>query len=477
MPSGTSAGYTKHDEPVVREELFVGWSTPKLALVVTGRQNGYLEPCGCTGLSNQKGGLARRYTLLEQLRGRGWPLVPVDLGNQVRRFGRQPELQFQLTTEAMKQMGYAAVTFGPADLQLTSDELAATTAPADAHGPSFVSANVAILDRDFTPRYRLVEVAGVRVAVTGVLGDQYARELQAGDLVIEPALDGLRKAWQQIAEAGGCDVAVLLAHATRGETLELARAVPHFDIVVTAGGAETPPLEPEPLGQGRLLLWVGAKGMYAAVLGFFPEEAQRWRYQRVPLDSRFADARPMLDLMAVYQRQLERLGLEGLGLKPLPHPSGRQFVGSETCGDCHTKAYAVWKNTPHAHATDSIVHPTERSEIPRHFDPECLSCHVTGWNPQRFTPYASGYWSLESTPKMVGNGCENCHGPGSAHVEAEEGGASDELLEQLREEMRLVLAGAEKKCIECHDLDNSPDFHRPGAFEHYWQQIAHPGKD
>ena len=50
---------------------------------------------------------------------------------------------------------------------------------------------------------------------------------------------------------------------------------------------------------------------------------------------------------------------------------------------------------------------------------------------------------------------------------------------KLREEMRLPLAGgkAERRCLECHDGDNSPDFHKPGAFEKYWEQVKHLGKD
>src|SRR5688500_7441195 len=43
-------------------ELFAEWPKPVVALVVTGQQMGYIEPCGCTGLENQKGGLARRHT-------------------------------------------------------------------------------------------------------------------------------------------------------------------------------------------------------------------------------------------------------------------------------------------------------------------------------------------------------------------------------------------------------------------------------
>jgi hypothetical protein len=77
-------------------------------------------------------------------------------------------------------------------------------------------------------------------------------------------------------------------------------------------------------------------------------------------------------------------------LQERARPRGHQFVGSAVCGECHTKAHAIWEKTPHQHATESIVHPKERSEIPRHFDPECLSCHVTGWEPQKYVPFAGG---------------------------------------------------------------------------------------
>jgi hypothetical protein len=186
----------------------------------------------------------------------------------------------------------------------------------------------------------------------------------------------------------------------------------------------------------------------------------------------------MLRLLADYQEQLKGEGLAGLGLKPQPLPGGAKFVGSETCGECHTKAMAVWSKTPHAHATDSLVTPPNtRASIPRHFDPECLSCHATGWEPQKFYPFESGYLSLDETPQLQHNGCENCHGPGSLHVAAESG--SDAALQaRLRDAMKLPIAGgrAEAKCRECHDEDNSPDFSHRG-FAAYWKEVEHVGKD
>ncbi len=94
-PSAPAATGSNDVESLTDQEpLFVGWPQPKLALVFTGRQYGYLEPCGCSGLENQKGGLVRRSTLLSQLAAKGWPVVPIDAGNQVRRFGRQSEIKF-----------------------------------------------------------------------------------------------------------------------------------------------------------------------------------------------------------------------------------------------------------------------------------------------------------------------------------------------------------------------------------------------
>jgi len=125
--------------------------------------------------------------------------------------------------------------------------------------------------------------------------------------------------------------------------------------------------------------------------------------------------------------------------------------------------------------------PNNRGDIARHFDPECLSCHVTGWAPQQYYPFESGYLSLDKTPRMQHNGCENCHGPGNAHVAAEsgEGDLSADAIAKLRDAMKLPIAGgiAERKCLECHDLDNSPDFHKPGAFDKYWIEVEHKGKD
>ncbi|MFM8326675.1 MAG: multiheme c-type cytochrome, partial [Pirellulaceae bacterium] len=235
---------------------------------------------------------------------------------------------------------------------------------------------------------------------------------------------------------------VLIAHASLEESAQVAKAVPKFDLVITSGGFGEPTYKPEAIeGTPSQMVQVGVKGMYAGLIGLYDDPNQPVRYQRIALTDQFPDSQRMTELFQRYQEELQLTGLEGLGLRPLMHSSNRRFVGSEKCGECHTQAFEIWKGTPHSHATDSIVHPPERSEIARHFDPECLSCHVTGWNPQKYYPYTSGFLGLEASRHLVGNGCENCHGPGAEHSAAEEGSSSADptMLTRLREEMKLPL--------------------------------------
>ena len=448
------------------------WQDPEFVLFVTGRQYGYMEPCGCTGLANAKGGLSRRHTLMKELQARGWPVVAVDVGNQVRRFGKQADIKFQRTVDVLSLMGYEAVCFGPDDLRLSIDGIMQPVSALD----KFVCCNADLLGLNH--RFRIVEVNGKKIGITGVIGPTAKKAINAGDeLVLSKVGRSVKQALDDM-QAENPDYLVLLSHMTLSETREIIRRLPNaFDVVVTAGGAGEPTLEPEEMeGSKSKIIQVGTKGMYVGAVGFFAGGDAPIRYGRLTLDKEFGDSQEVLDIFADYQKLLEIQGLDGLGAKPQPHPRGTQFVGHEKCGECHTEAYEVFENSPHFHATQSLVDPNERSEIARHFDPECLSCHVTGWNAQQYFPYKTGYWSL-SEAKLHTNGCENCHGPGSDHVAVEEGNVdvTDAVRERLRAAMRMTMkqAQSETGCISCHDIDNSPEF----DFDTYWPQIEHKGVD
>lgn len=458
--------------------LFDGWSNPLGVMVFTGRQMGYVEPCGCTGLDHQKGGLARRHTFLQGLMDRGWPVAGIDIGNQVRRFGRQPELKFNLTAQLLELMGYQAVAFGPNDLKLPAGELFAVSAANQQGQSMFVSANVAVLDRSVLPRLNIIKLGGQTVGVTSLLADQWTAQNFSEDLVLESVEQGLQQTLQEVKKAD-CDINVLLIHDTLFNSRIVAKKFPQFDFVVSAGSGGEPPHEMETIQGGTTrFVEVGVKGMYASVIGLFTDSngILSFRYQRVPLDATYKDSQQVLSYFKQYQEELQRAGLAGLGIKPQPHQSGHTFVGSKACAQCHQDAFDIWSDSAHAHATHSLITPPERSEITRQYDPECLSCHTTGWQPQGYTPFSSGFESMAATEHLAGSGCENCHGPGSEHVRLEllnDVADAGELL-NARQTLQLSIATAkEYQCITCHDLDNSPDFHDKGAFEEYWDQIKH----
>ena len=457
-------------------ELYVGWEKPQDVLVFTGRQYGYVEPCGCTGLDRQKGGLARRHSFVLGLRDRGWNVVAVDSGNQVRRFGRQPELKFNLTSELLTKMEYQAVGLGPEDLKLPAGELFAVAAVDDNQQSLFISSNVAILDREFTRRFQLVETKNHRIAVASVIQDDWLKSLFSDDLVIEEAKQSLK----QVASEEAFQQAtfrILLVHGTMDFTRELAREQKDYDLVVCAGAPGEPAYQLEEVkGAKSRILKVGEKSMFASVVGIFENEIGKvsLKYQRVPLDASYSDSSKVLAMFKQYQEELQRSGFQGLGIKPEAHPSGYQFVGSQACAECHQEEFDVWENSTHAQATQSLLAPHGRAEIPRQFDPECLSCHSTGWQPQKYVPFESGFMSLADTLLLQGNGCENCHGPGSEHVRLEsDPNTSPDSLLQLRLFLQQDINKAEQSCLECHDLDNSPDFHHEGAFQEYWNKISH----
>jgi hypothetical protein len=306
-----------------------------------------------------------------------------------------------------------------------------------------------------------------------VLGDEEGKQVRNDAIEIVPAARAVEAALATL-EKEGCAHRILLSWATAEQTKALVQRFPQFDLVATAGGADEPPAELPTLPGGARLVELGHKGMFAVAVGFFPGQDRPLRSQRVPLDARFGEADDMIQLLATYQSQLESLGLAGLGLVPVRHPSGRRFAGSAACADCHSHAYEVWKESGHATALTTL----EEQKPRRDGDPECLSCHVVGWAPQRFEPFEGGFAGMKATPHLAHQGCENCHGPAAAHAAVERGDVRASVTERdrLRGEIALSLATAEGKqravnnCLACHDLDNSPKF----DFDTYWPQVEHP---
>src|SRR5690606_9348151 len=216
------------------------------------------------------------------------------------------------------------------------------------------SANVTFFDtREIgTPlAYRVVDVGGVKIGVTAVLGHSYLPELFPGGadpsatVQVDEPTEVLPGVIEQM-QAEKPDVMLLLSHAKPDESEALAKAFPQFDLVVTAGGPEDPVGKPDPVGDSWMLR-VGTKGKNVGIIGYYPDaqDGQKFRFEVVELDRyRFRHSEKIDDRMREYQQQLETENLLA-SEPPITHPRGAEFefVGSEKCADCHSEAYEVWK--------------------------------------------------------------------------------------------------------------------------------------
>jgi hypothetical protein len=473
------------------EDLVKDWQKPDVCLFISGELHGYIEPCGCTGLANQKGGLLRRHTAQKILEQRGWDLIPIDTGNVIRRIGKQPQLQLEMVYQSLsKVMGYPAISISHEDLKTSGTDLAQIMINSFENQNPFVSCNVVVLDESLINPFRIIEKNGKKIGLTSVLSNEHRGVIKDTDIKTVSAEDGLKKVIPQL-QAAKCDLLVLIADASLEESRALAKQFPVFDVMVTTGGAGDPTLLPEPIVSERhitQMIQVGVKGMHAGLVALYTNPKKEVKYERVPMDARFDDSEEIKVQFQTYQDRLKLLYENPANfpdIAPRNHTSGHEFVGTAACQECHEKEYDVWLNGvdgaegevgPHSRATRDLTDPGERTWVKRNFDPECLSCHVTGWNAQNFFPYKSGYLDLQKDVVLHGNGCENCHGPASAHVVAEnkEKPAAEDVQKKLRKEMRVTMKQArEGMCMECHDLDNSPDFFKPGAFDEYWKKIKH----
>ena len=497
VDQGKNSTETTSERPATQRPVsplqFPNWPKPRIAIVATGEQHGYFEPCGCT--ANQLGGMSRRAGLFEKINSLGWEVRGMDVGGLSRRTGPQAQLKFETTLEALRQLKYVALALGPEELRLEPGYLLSQHLNDGDPPLHFLGANLLFFgSKDLgTPlASTIIEVDGYKVGITSIMSDKIRREVipdrtaeeaASADLQWTDPTEALRAVLLQFKDAN-VNFRILLSQSTDEEIRKQASDFPELDIIVAADGKDGD-LKPEMIGPVRLLR-VGEKGKTAGVIGLYPDDKiDPVRYELVTLSpDYFTESEEMTDLMKTYQERL-RDGQIVTADGPVGHPSGATFVGVAKCAECHTKAFAVWKETPHAHAFESLDPANKRPgferlhDVARTFDPECISCHVTGWEPEEYVRFHGGFLNEEFAADeserllqslMAGNQCENCHGPGSRHIEQIEAGNQ----EAAAKEMKVSLEQAKNQtCGKCHDADNSPDFN----FEKYWEDVKHSGKD
>lgn len=128
-----------------------------------------------------------------------------------------------------------------------------------------------------------------------------------------------------------------------------------------------------------------------------------------------------------------------------------RYVGTERCRACHSAAFEVYTNTAHAHAWATL------ENAGKDCDPTCIGCHTVGFEKP------GGFCRLADAPDYANVGCENCHGPGSGHVQNP---TQPEAWASAFEPKP-----SEPTCVECHNPEHSDTF----AFSEYLPNVLGPG--
>lgn len=136
-----------------------------------------------------------------------------------------------------------------------------------------------------------------------------------------------------------------------------------------------------------------------------------------------------------------------------------KFIGNEKCGNCHKVEFTSWQTTVHAKAFN-ILKPGKRKVAKKRadLDPEkdystdrkCVKCHVTGYRQK------GGFKNEEKTPKMVGVGCESCHGPGGEYQDLHEKKKYGFKKSESKPLGQLYGSDDRSVCSICHESDDAP---------------------
>jgi Cytochrome c554 and c-prime len=456
------------------ENILNSLGQPGAILVITGQQDGYLEPCGCS--EDQEGGLIRRFDLIDRMRKRNWPIAQVDLGSLVKnpagaRGGfEQGKIKFDYAIKALKLLNYNALALSADDLKVGVGEAMGLFDNGLGDITKIVVANVEpdpVFRRLFQPS--LVVTAGsVKIGITAVIDPESLQKLNDPDKdSLLPVIKGPEAVLPGVLSdlEGKSDYQVLMVQGPPELAQRLGRSLAGFDIVVsTSLSDDVLDAEPAMLNDGKtMMVTVGKRGKCVGLVGLYPTESPRQRFRLVTLNKYFDDpAMPMKKLIQdEYRGTLKAADVVGTFLRNdySTGAPGASFIGAQTCNKCHPKTYEFWSTTKHAHAFESLKGDKKPNTI---FDAECVSCHTTGFE------YNSGWRFEAATPLLAGNQCENCHGPGSKHAAEPDNTKFKKLISVSAER-----AKTNGLCLNCHDADNSPKF----EFTAYWDQIDHNGLD
>lgn len=478
----------------------------RLTIAFTAAQVGYLEPCGCS--PDQRGGVGRAATAIDDIRKEGHPVLVLDGGDRFfpatppsgELAQRQMLGQARTMAEATRLLGYDALVLTNRDASqrafFEGERLPPLLDTGDTKQPGtkatiikeFNGLRVGLFavgsgpDAEQLVRTRGAELERQKVDLTVLVAYRSASDAralvpaahQAGvDLILASRSDQ-----PETQEAAAFDDSPpVLSPRARGEEvlrLDVSLAGPRTAPLVRVAGAADREAEMTAIRErmanlrrdiqalspfdairkmktDKVLELEGRLAQLAAAPPpAMPTDKNVYTFAFVPMTPQLAQRADVRALLDAGEKQLaaEALAFEQKSPTQCPAPQAGKatYVGDAKCIECHEEAVAFWKKTPHAHAYQTLVDKGKQYNV------NCISCHVVGW------AQPGGACSIAATEGKQNVQCESCHGPGSQHIED---GDTD----------KIALRVPETQCKTCHDHDNSPHFNDTT----YRPQIIGPG--
>tara|TARA_B100000686_G_scaffold44650_1_gene47263 strand:+ start:39 stop:1394 length:1356 start_codon:yes stop_codon:yes gene_type:complete len=424
-------------------------------LIFSGDLRGEIKPCGCAE-EGDMGGLLRRLTFIKQKHSIHGNLLYFDLGNNFPEPSQQGDLKIPLIHSAMEKFSPEAVLVGPNEWL---------------NGLHWLDSKIPYLLSNQSTKLnflnsKIIHHENHRILVLGYLSPSLVYQNKNEPSVIFPVNQELLSDWGKKIQKNTTHFRVLLFRGKENE-LDLFDKSGMFDLIVAGSnnddelnqvlkiqaGTKYHPMIPTK-GQGILTGKLGKNDKIQPDNQETVSEGLSVSWLRRDIE----DDPDLLDSFMIYDAAVKELFFRNLDLKK-EHLKDSPFIGNQVCAGCHPGSTDVWKKSRHSNAFATL------ENLGKHFDPECLECHVVGLKPWVASKNSSeavlkfegkrGFLSSELTPHLKNVQCENCHGPARDHL--------------VNSKIKPAEHNPASVCADCHHGSHSPLF----EFERYWQKIKH----
>ena len=260
-----------------------GSSTKKITILHTNDVHSHIDPFGPDdGRNANKGGVARRATLVESIRQENPNTLLLDAGDI---FQGTPYFNYyggELEFKLMSMLKYDVATIGNHDFDNGIDGLYAQIPHADFE---FVSANYdfsnTVMDTHVKP-YKIIIKDGIKIGIfgLGIKLDGLVDKNMYKETVYHDPVEKAQDMSRVLKEDEKCDLVICLSHigydyknnSDRVSDLKLARATKDIDLII-GGHTHTflskPTIEENIVGKKVLVNQVGCYGLYLGKVDFY----------------------------------------------------------------------------------------------------------------------------------------------------------------------------------------------------------------